>query len=117
MPSLDVILNAVSIPLEVGDLKFRLVGMKSRMILAWNRLQVDGETPEGTAAILDHIELRTDKQYALLADYMRDCLVSGDPKKVTAEWLQETFPDGIVQDIIFWSIEKRRPEWAGAEGK
>lgn len=128
MASLEDILNAVSIPLEVGDLKFRLTGMRSARILALNRLAIQGDDsdrgdPEALLdatkadAYLDRLERTTSKQHDLLAEHMKDCLVEGDRKKVTGKWLEATFPQPVIQDLSDWFVRGVRPAWAGDAGK
>lgn len=117
--TLDDILNAVTIPLEIDGVEFRLVPMNSRAIAAWNRVQAeyldirkqDGET---LAAMQERREKVEEKQQRLLAEHMRGCVTGGDAKKVTTKWLGETLPQPALQDLAAFLVESRRPAWAEA---
>lgn len=115
--TLDDILNAVSIPLEIDGVGFRLVPMSSRAIAAWNRVMFEEPKPgeDGKVTLearLDHADKQRDKQLQLLADHMRASVTSGDAKKVTAKWLGDAVPQVVLQDLAEFFVEGKRPAWA-----
>jgi|GEM_PF-4982675 len=115
--TLDDILNAVSIPLEIDGVEFRLVPMSSRAIAAWNRILFQepevGEDGKVTIdARLEHAERQRERQLALLADHMKGCVTSGDKKRVTAKWLGDAVPQTVLQDLATFFVEGQRPAWA-----
>lgn len=115
--TLDDILNAVSIPLEIDGVEFRLVPMSSRAIAAWNRVMFEEPKPgeDGKVTLvarLEHAERQRERQLALLADHMKACVTSGDKKKVTAKWLGDAVPRTVLQDLAEFFVEGKRPAWA-----
>lgn len=115
--TLDDILNAVSIALEVDGIEFRLVPMSSRAIAAWNRILFQEPKPgeDGKVTIetrLEHAERQKEKQLQLLADHMKGCVTSGDKKRVTAKWLGDAVPQVVLQDLAEFFVEGKRPAWA-----
>ena len=121
--TLDDILNAVSIALEVDGIEFRLVPMSSRAIAAWNRVMFEEPKPgeDGKVTIearLEHVERQREKQLQLLADHMKGCVTSGNKAKVTAKWLGDAVPQVVLQDLAEFFVEGKRPAWAegGASG-
>ena len=118
--TLDEILNAVTIPLEVDALSFRLVPMSARTIAAWNRVTFAEAKAAGDELTLqerlDHAETQREKQLELMAEHMRGCVVEGKKAKVTAEWLGTTVPQTVIQDLAEYFVEGRRPAWAGEPG-
>jgi hypothetical protein len=115
--TLDEILNSVSIPLEVGDTRFRLVGFSAAKVTAWNRvLYSRGPEEADVDALLEHRESQRARQLELMAEHMRACITEGKKAKVTAEWLSESVPQAILQDLAEWFVEGKRPAWAGEPG-
>lgn len=115
--TLDDILNAVSIALEIDGVEFRLVPMSSRAIAAWNRVMFEEPKPgeDGKVTIetrLEHAERQREKQLALLADHMKACVTAGDKKKVTAKWLADAVPQTVLQQLAEFFVEGKRPAWA-----
>lgn len=125
--TLEDILNAVSIPLDVDGVTFRLVSMNTRQLLEWQRLddlalnpdkKGKGKKDEEPKTVADYYERIAAVRHDFVARHLRDCVVAGDASKVTAEWLQATFPLTIMRDLIVFLTEGTRPDWAsgGAEG-
>ena len=116
--TLDDILNAVSIPLEIDGVEFRLVPMSSRAIAAWNRVLFTEPPDEASVAErLEHAEQQRAKQLQLMADHMRGCVTEGKKSKVTPEWLGDAMPQTVLQEFAVYFVEGRKPSWAGETGK
>jgi hypothetical protein len=116
--NLDQILNAVSIPLEVGDLHFRLTPFPNARVAAWNRASAATLPDDATdQQVLDLSEKVQAAQLDVIAGHMRDCITDGDAKKVTTKWVASAFPQTVLIQLASFFATGEKPEWAGQSGK
>lgn len=112
--TLDQILGTIALPLEHDGLSFQLVPFNNVRARAWNRATFH-EKPDDVSE-LDHVEAIQGKQLDVLVAHMRDCVVDGDAKRVTAKWVGEKLPMTVVVDLAEFFKGGSRPAWAGESG-
>jgi len=114
---LDAILNTISVPLEVGDLEFRLTPFPNARVAAWNRATNPDVPDDATNAQLVGLTEKVQAaQLDILADHMRDCLTAGENKKVTAKWVGNTFPQTVLHELATFFASGDKPSWVVESG-